>query len=46
MRRIGERHLEHPFYGARRVAKQLKRERFEVPYLCQIQAGCGSIVPG
>jgi putative transposase len=30
MRRIDELHLEHPFYGARRLAKQLKREGFEV----------------
>jgi putative transposase len=26
MRRIDELHLEHPFYGARRLAKQLERE--------------------
>lgn len=30
MRRIDELHLEHPFYGARRLAKQLEREDFEV----------------
>jgi putative transposase len=30
MRRIDELHLEHPFYGARRLAKQLCREGFEV----------------
>jgi putative transposase len=30
MRRIDELHLEHPFYGARRLAKQLEREGFEV----------------
>ena len=30
MRRIDELHLEHPFYGARRLAKQLQREGFEV----------------
>ena len=30
MRRIDEVHLEHPFYGARRLAKQLAREGFEV----------------
>jgi len=30
MRRIDELHLEHPFYGARRLAKQLGREGFEV----------------
>jgi putative transposase len=30
MRRIDEPHLEHPFYGARRLAKQLAREGFEV----------------
>jgi putative transposase len=30
MRRIDELHLEHPFYGARRLAKQLAREGFEV----------------
>src|SRR5277367_5051105 len=30
MRRIYELHLEHPFYGARRLAKQLEREGFDV----------------
>ena len=30
MRRIDEVHLEQPFYGARRLAKQLQREGFEV----------------
>jgi putative transposase len=30
MRRIDELHLEHPFYGARRLAKQLERESFDV----------------
>jgi putative transposase len=30
MRRIDELHLEHPYYGARRLAKQLRREGFEV----------------
>jgi putative transposase len=30
MRRIDELHLEHPFYGSRRMAKQLQREGFEV----------------
>jgi putative transposase len=30
MRRIDEPHLEHPFYGARRLAKQLEREGYEV----------------
>jgi putative transposase len=30
MRRIDELHLKHPFYGARRLAKQLVREGFEV----------------
>ena len=30
MRRIDELHLEHPYYGARRMAKQLRREGFEV----------------
>jgi putative transposase len=30
MRRIDELHLEHPFYGARRLAKQLEREGFNV----------------
>jgi putative transposase len=30
MRRIDELHLEHPFYGARRLAKQLEREGFEI----------------
>lgn len=30
MRRIDELHLEHPFYGARKLAKQLQREGFEV----------------
>ena len=30
MRRIDELHLEHPFYGARRLAKQLGREGFDV----------------
>jgi putative transposase len=30
MRRIDELHLQHPFYGARRLAKQLGREGFEV----------------
>ena len=29
MRRIDELHLAHPFYGARRLAKQLCREGFE-----------------
>ena len=30
MRRIEELHLDHPFYGARRLAKQLEREDFNV----------------
>lgn len=30
MRRIDELHLAHPFYGARRLAKQLGREGFDV----------------
>jgi hypothetical protein len=30
MRRIDELHLEHPFYGARRLAKQLEWEGYEV----------------
>jgi putative transposase len=30
MRRIDELHLQHPYYGARRLAKQLRREGFEV----------------
>lgn len=30
MRRIDRLHLDHPFYGARRLAKQLVRECFEV----------------
>ena len=30
MRRIDELHLEHPYYGARRLAKQLEREGFAV----------------
>jgi len=30
MRRIDELHLKHPFYGARRLAKQLVRDGFEV----------------
>lgn len=30
MHRIDELHLEHPFYGARRLAKQLQREGVEV----------------
>jgi putative transposase len=30
MRRIDELHLEHPYYGARRLAKQLAREGFQV----------------
>jgi putative transposase len=30
MRRIDELHLEHPFYGARRLAKQLEREGNDV----------------
>jgi putative transposase len=30
MRRIDELHLKHPFYGARRLAKQLVRNGFEV----------------
>ena len=30
MRRIDELHLEHPFYGARRLSKQLQREGSEV----------------
>lgn len=30
MRRLDELHLAHPFYGARRLAKQLAREGFEV----------------
>jgi putative transposase len=30
MRRIDELHLEHPLYGARRLAKQLEREGYEV----------------
>ena len=30
MRRIDELHLNHPFYGARRLARQLEREGFDV----------------
>ena len=30
LRRIDELHLKHPFYGARRLAKQLARDGFEV----------------
>jgi putative transposase len=30
MRRMDELHLEYPFYGARRLAKQLEREGFDV----------------
>jgi len=30
MRRIDELHLKHPFYGARRMAKQLRREGVDV----------------
>lgn len=30
MRRIDELHLQHPFYGTRRMAKQLVQEGFEV----------------
>ena len=30
MRRIDELHMEHPFYGARKLAKQLQREGFMV----------------
>ena len=30
MRRIDELHLEHPFYGARRLSRQLQREGIEV----------------
>jgi putative transposase len=30
MRRIDELHLQHPFYGARRLAKQLVRDGFQV----------------
>jgi putative transposase len=30
MRRIDELHLKHPFYGARRLAKQLVRDGFQV----------------
>jgi putative transposase len=30
MRRIDELHLQHPFYGSRRIAKQLAREGIEV----------------
>jgi len=30
MRRIDELHLKHPYYGARRLAKQLRREGVEV----------------
>ena len=30
MRRIDELHLEHPYYGARRLAKQLRREGFDM----------------
>jgi putative transposase len=30
MRRIDELHLAHPYYGARRLAKQLQRDGFEV----------------
>lgn len=30
MRRIDELHLGHPFYGARKLARQLQREGFEV----------------
>jgi putative transposase len=30
MRRIDELHLRHPFYGARRLAKQLVRDGFDV----------------
>ena len=30
MRRIDELHLEFPYYGARRLAQQLKREGWEI----------------
>lgn len=30
MRRIDQLHLDHPFYGSRRIAKQLAREGFDV----------------
>ena len=30
MRRIDQLHLEHPFYGSRRIAKQLVREGVDV----------------
>ena len=30
MRRIDRLHLDHPFYGSRRIAKQLAREGFDV----------------
>jgi putative transposase len=30
MRRIDQLHLDHPYYGSRRIAKQLVREGFEV----------------
>jgi putative transposase len=30
MRRIDELHLKHPYYGARRMAKQLRREGSQV----------------
>jgi putative transposase len=30
MRRVDELHLKHPYYGARRLAMQLRREGFEV----------------
>jgi putative transposase len=30
MRRIDELHLQHPFYGARRLAKQLERDGYKV----------------
>ena len=33
MRRIDELHLEHPFYGARRLARQLEREVLDVDRL-------------
>ena len=33
MRRIDELHLQHPYYGSRRIAKQLAREGIDVGWL-------------
>ena len=38
MRRIDELHLAHPFLGARRLARMLKREGFDVGR-CHVSTG-------